>query len=435
MFTSGERRTRLGLAANWRQFALLVAVNAFVGGMVGMERTVLPLLGEAEFGLRSATVVLSFVATFGAAKALANLFAGRLSERFSRKSVLVVGWLLGVPVPFILIWAPSWGWIIGANVLLGLNQGLAWSMTVNMKIDLAGPQRRGLALGLNEAAGYLAVAAAAYLTGVIAQEHGLRPEPFYLGIAFAGAGLAMSALLVRDTAVHVGLEASALERQAPTPLRRAFADATWRTRRLVGVSQAGFVNNLNDALAWGLFPLFFASRGLSIERIAVLAAAYPLIWGFLQLGTGWLSDTTGRRPLIVGGMLLQGAAVLLVAAGNGFALWLPAVSLLGIGTAMVYPVLLAAVVDAVHPEARAGYLGVYRFWRDSGAIAGALLAGAVADLLGLAEAIYAVGAITVASGLVAAATVADKKQAWPAAVRPGPAPVGGERNGNRTVCP
>jgi MFS family permease len=398
--------TRLGLRANWRQFALLIAVNAFVGGMVGMERSVVPLLAGEEFGITSTTVAISFVATFGVAKAFANLFAGRLSEAFTRRRTLIAGWLLGVPVPLVLILAPSWHWIVAANALLGLNQGLCWSMTVNMKVDLAGPSRRGFALGLNEAAGYLSVAAAAYLTGVIAERYGLRPEPFYLGIVFAASGLALSALFVKDTREHVNLEAEDHGPEEETvSLRSAFARTTWRDRRLFGLSQAGFVNNLNDALAWGVFPIFFASRGLSLEGVGVLAAMYPLVWGGLQMGTGWLSDVTGREPLIVGGMLLQAVAVSLVGIFDEFEAWLLAVSLLGAGTAMVYPVLLAAIGDAVHPTARATVLGVYRFWRDAGAMAGALGAGVIADAMGFEASIQAVAALTAASGAIAAVTM------------------------------
>jgi MFS family permease len=401
-----RRAPTLGLGANWRQFLLLVAVNAFVGGMVGMERSVVPLLAGEEFGIASKTVAISFVATFGLAKAFANLFAGPLSETFTRRRVLIGGWLIAIPVPFVLIWAPGWYWIVGANALLGLNQGLCWSMTVNMKVDLAGPRRRGLALGLNEAAGYLSLAAAAYLTGLIAERYGLRPEPFYLGIVFAACGLALSALFVKDTRSHVTLEA---EDHGPrvhaASLGPSFIHTTWGDRRLFGLSQAGFVNNLNDALAWGVFPLFFVSQGLSLERVGVLAAMYPLVWGGLQMGTGWLSDFVGRSPLIIVGMLLQAGALSLVGLFDNFGAWLFAVSLLGAGTAMVYPVLLAAIGDAVHPSARATVLGVYRFWRDAGAMTGALAAGLVADVMGFQTSIQAVAALTAASGVVAAATL------------------------------
>jgi MFS family permease len=403
--STGQRIT-LGLGANWRQFALLVAVNAFVGGMIGLERTIVPVLAKEEFGIASKTAAVSFIATFGLAKAIANLFAGRLSERYRRKSVLVAGWLFGLPVPFLLIWAPSWGWIIGANVLLGLNQGLAWSMTVNMKVDLVGPKRRGLALGLNEAAGYLAVAAAAFLTGVIAQHWGLRPEPFYLGIGFAACGLALSLLFVRDTAPFVEMEVAQHPDSAPRmSLRRSFAETTWRRPELFGVSQAGFVNNLNDALAWGIFPIFFVSQGLSLDRVAILAAAYPLVWGALQIPAGWSSDFIGRKLVVVAGMLVQGAAIALVASGDSFETWLAAVMVLGVGTALVYPTLLAAIGDAVHPAERATSLGVYRFWRDTGAMAGALVAGILADEFGLVSAINTIALLTILSGVVAAVTM------------------------------
>ncbi len=396
----------LGLRANWQQFALLVAVNAFVGGMVGLERSILPLLAKDEFGITSKTAAVSFIATFGLAKALTNLFAGSLSERFGRRRILIAGWMAALPVPFMIIFAPSWGWIIAANAFLGINQGLAWSMTVNMKIDLVGPRRRGMALGFNEAAGYLSVAAAAFLAGVIAQRWGLRPEPFYLGIAFAACGLAISVLFVRDTAHHVLLEAVVpVQRQA---LSQGFADATWRRPALFGASQAGFMNNLNDGLVWGVFPLLFVSKGLRLNEIAFLAASYPLVWGGLQLVTGWVSDWTGRKPLVVCGMLIQGGAIAMAAAADGFDLWLVALILLGIGTAMVYPTLLAAVGDVVRPRDRATTLGVYRFWRDAGSMTGALAGGVLADRFGFGTALNVVAALTAASGVFALFTMAGR---------------------------
>ncbi len=410
----GPAALRLGLGANWRQFALLVAVNAFVGGMVGIERAILPAVAATDFGITSTTVAVSFIATFGLAKAVANLAAGRLSGRFSRRWLLIAGWLFGLPAPVLIIWAPSWAWVIAANVLLGVNQGLCWSMTVNMKMDLVGPRRRGLALGFNEAAGYMAVAVAAFLSGIIADRFGVRPAPFYLGVAFAAAGLGLSVLFVRDTAPFVAAEAAGHTSQPrPPSLVHSFAEATWRRPALVGATQAGFVNNLNDGLAWGIFPIFFATRGLALGRIALLAAAYPLVWGALQLGTGWASDMLGRRPLIVWGMVLQGVAVALVGIGDSFGAWLAGVLLLGMGTAMVYPTLLAAIGDAVHPHERSTTLGVYRFWRDAGAMVGALGAGVLADLFGLGVAIQAVAALTVASGIVAALTLGRRPAAVP----------------------
>ena len=397
----------LGLRANWRQFWLLVLVNAFVGAMVGLERTVLPLLAQVEFGLASKSAVLSFIATFGVVKALTNLVAGRLSDSYGRKHVLLAGWLVGLPVPFLVMWAPSWSWIVFANVLLGINQGLAWSMTVIMKIDLVGSKQRGLAMGLNEFAGYLAVALAALGTGYLAQAYGLRPEPFYLGIACAAAGLALSLLFVRETRHHVALEAkdftspSGVSGQGTGPTtREIFARASWRDPALSSASQAGMVNNLNDGLAWGLFPLFFAAAGLDVAQIGVLSFTYPAVWGLLQLWTGALSDSWGRKRLIAGGMLAQSGALATIALVRGFWPWLGAAALLGAGTAMVYPTLLAAVGDVAHPPWRASAVGVYRFWRDSGYAVGALLAGALADLFGMAWSIGAVALLTFASGLL-----------------------------------
>ena len=396
-----------GLRANWRQFWLLVLVNAFVGAMVGMERTVLPLLAQVEFGLASKSAVLSFIATFGVVKALTNFFAGRLGDAYGRKRVLVTGWIFGLPVPFLVMWAPSWSWIVFANVLLGINQGLAWSTTVIMKIDLVGPRQRGLAMGINEFAGYLAVALAALGTGYLAQAYRLRPEPFYLGIACAAAGLALSLLFVRETRHHVALEAKhfpslsdgAGDGAEPTT-RGLLVRASWRDPALSSASHAGMVNNLNDGVAWGLFPLFFAAAGLDVAQIGILSFVYPAVWGVLQLGTGALSDRWGRKRLITGGMLLQGGALAAIALVRGFWLWVGATALLGVGTAMVYPTLLAAVGDVAHPRWRASAVGVYRLWRDSGYAVGALLAGALADLFGMARAIGAVAVLTFASGLL-----------------------------------
>ncbi|MGH7539670.1 MAG: MFS transporter, partial [Gemmatimonadota bacterium] len=382
------------------QFSLLVLVNVFVGGMVGLERVAVPLLAEEEFGLASRTVALSFIASFGLVKAFANYFAGRASERLGRKRVLVAGWVAALPVPFLVIWAPAWEWIVAANVLLGLNQGLAWSTTVIMKIDLVGPRRRGLAMGLNEAAGYLAVAGAAFWSGEIAARYGLRPEPFYLGIVLAALGLAFSLLAVRETRGHALLEAGEDPRvdtgrpgsHAPAG-RRIFATTSWRDPALASCSQAGLMNNLNDGMAWGLFPLLFAAGRLSVEQIGVLVAVYPATWGLAQLGTGALSDRWGRKPLIAGGMALQGVALLALAGTAGYAPWLVASIGLGLGTAMAYPTLLAAIGDRADPSWRASAVGVYRLWRDLGYVAGAGLAGALADRFGIPFAIGVIGAL------------------------------------------
>lgn len=403
----------LGLGDNWRQFDLLVTVNLFVGGMIGMERSILPGLAEAEFGVTSKTAIVSFIATFGLAKAVTNLVAGSLARKVTRRRILITGWLFAIPVPFMLIWAPSWGWVIAANVLLGINQGLAWSMTVNMKMDLVGTRWRGLALGFNEAAGYTSLAAMAFITGIVAENYGLRPEPFYLGIGIAAIALAISVLLVRDTAPHLALEhtISATASLEPSSFRRSFADVTWRKSYLFGITQAGLVKNLNDGVAWGVFPLYFASQGLELNRIATLVAVYPLVWGCLQSATGWASDLLGRKQLIVAGMVLQGVAISLTGAFDSFPVWIVSMSLLGFGTALVYPTLLAAIGDAVPAIDRSTALGVYRFWRDSGFIVGALMAGAFADLFGFGVAIQIVAGVTVASGVVATMTVRGSRAA------------------------
>ena len=408
---AGGGAPRLGLRANLAQFSLLVAVNALVGGMLGQERTVLPLLADVEFGLTAHTAALTFILAFGATKAAANYVAGTLSDRYGRKPVLVIGWLIGLPVPLLLIWAPSWAWVVAANVLLGINQGLTWSTTVIMKIDLVGPARRGLAMGLNEAAGYLAVAATALATGYLAARYGLRPQPFYLGVAYAALGIGLSTLAVRETRAHAHLEARTHPTRADGRHDHLHADLTdrqvltqtsFREPALSAASQAGLVNNLNDGLAWGLFPVLFAAAGLSVAQIGVLAALYPAVWGLGQLVTGALSDRTGRKPLITAGMLLQAAALAIVAASHTFALWALAAVLLGAGTAMVYPTLLAAVGDVAHPRWRARAIGVYRLWRDGGFAVGALAAGLLADAFGIATAVWAVAAVTAASGLVVA---------------------------------
>jgi MFS family permease len=412
---SGARGISLGLRANWPQFTLLVLINAFVGGMVGIERTVVPLIGAEEFHLASTTLVISFIVSFGVVKACANLVSGHFADVWGRKRVLILGWLVGLPVPFMIMWGPSWGWVIAANALLGVNQGFAWSMTVIMKVDLVGPRSRGLAVGLNEFAGYLAVGTTAFLTGYLASEYGLRPVPIYLGVAYAVLGTALSVVLVRDTREHVRLEIGhAPKSPSEISFREIFTLTSFRDRNLFAASQAGLVNNLNDGMSWGIFPLFFAGFGLGVERIGILKAVYPATWGILQVATGPLSDRWGRKGLIVGGMWVQAGGLLLTAFTSTFAFWLAGSLLLGIGTAMVYPSLIAAVSDASHPTWRARSLSVYRFWRDLGYAIGALSAGLIADLLGMSAAIAIIGVLTFASGTVVALAMREHRAAPPA---------------------
>jgi MFS family permease len=408
-----ERRLELGLRENLAQFSLLVAINAFVGAMVGLERSTLPLIGSADFGLASKAAVLSFIVAFGLAKALTNLGAGVLAQRLGRRHLLIAGWAIALPVPLLIAVAPSWGWVVAANVLLGINQGLAWSMTVVMKIDLVGPERRGFALGLNEAAGYGGVAVAAAVSGWLAAEFAPRDVLVAAGAGIALIALVLSAVFVRDTAAHVALEqrghAGGAER---TPsLREAFADASWRVPALRSCSQAGLVNNLNDALAWGLVPLFLAAHGADVGEIGLVAGIYPAVWGVGQIWTGHWSDRIGRKPPIVGGMLLQAAALVVLAVSDGaVGVAALAATLLGIGTALVYPTLIAAISDAVAPVARAPAVGIYRFWRDMGYVVGGLLAGAVADALGYGGAIAIVAGLTTASGLWVAWDLPARRQ-------------------------
>lgn len=412
--TDGNPPIQLGLRANWRQFWLLVLVNAFVGSMIGLERTVVPLLAQEEFGLAAASAATSFIVSFGLVKAFANLFAGRFSDRVGRKQLLVIGWLFALPVPLIIILAPSWWWIVFANALLGINQGFTWSTTIIMKIDLVGPVRRGLAMGLNEFAGYIALAGSALLTGWLAASYGLRPEPFLIGFVIAVAGLLLSIFAVRETRGHAQLEsrlrvpgATTAPAGQPT-FWTVFAQTSWRDRNLFSCSQAGLVNNLNDGLAWGLLPLFFAAGGLSVGRIGVLAAIYPAVWGVAQLGTGLASDRLGRKWLIAAGMWVQAVAIAIIVLLDGFTAWAWAAAALGLGTAMVYPTLLAAIADNTSPDTRGSTVGVYRLWRDSGYAAGALMAGMVADALGLDWAIWSVAALTLASGFVVAAVMRER---------------------------
>ena len=392
--------TRLGIQENAAQFALLVLINGFVGAMVGMERSILPALAEEEFHQVARVAVLSFIGVFGLAKALANVFAGSWADKTGRKRVLVAGWLIATPVPFLLMWAPSWSWILAANALLGVSQGLSWSAAVIMKIDLAGPKRRGLAMGLNEAAGYLAVAFSAAATGWVAAEFGLRPEPFMLGVGYVVAGLGLTLLFVRETSDHAAHEQHSTA-QAPDPgwtARAVFVETSVKDRNLSAFSQAGLVNNLNDGMAWGLFPLMFMASGLSLSEVGVLAAIYPAVWGFGQLLTGAWSDHVGRKRLIVGGMWLQALGIATVGAVGSFGGYALGMALLGAGTAMVYPTLLAGISDVAEPAWRATAVGVYRWWRDLGYVVGAIVAGVVADALGFGAAVQVVAVLTFLSG-------------------------------------
>lgn len=413
----------LGLQANWRQFTLLVVINAFVGAMVGLERTVVPLIAEADFGLVSRAIVLSFLVSFGTVKALANLFAGRMSDRLGRKHILVAGWLAGLPVPFLISFAPTWNWVVFANVLLGINQGLCWSTTVIMKIDLVGPKQRGLAMGLNEFAGYLAVSFSALMTGYLAARYGLRPAPFYPGIAFAALGLLFSIFFVKETRAHARHEAQTNSlplstNPSPGQENLSFAQilllTSWKDRALFAASQAGMVNNLNDGMVWGLVPIFLAGAGLPLEQIGLIAAIYPGVWALSQIATGALSDRWGRKGMIASGMWIQAIGIGLFVVGKSFSAWAGAAALLGIGTGMVYPTLVAAVSDVAHPEWRASAVGVYRLWRDGGYAVGALLSGALADagdaagigdaigITGIPFAMAVIAALTFLSGIIVA---------------------------------
>lgn len=399
---------KLGLKENWQQFTLLILVNCFVGGMVGLERTIVPLVGTEEFKIGSDLVIFSFIIAFGVVKAFTNLLSGVLADKYTRKKVLILGWVVGLPVPFMLAWGPSWPWIIAANVLLGISQGLAWSMTVNMKIDLVGPKKRGLAMGLNEAAGYGMVGLTALLTGYIASRYGLRPQPFYIGIFYSIAGFLMSILVIRDTRKYAQLESSQItittsgELAHKPNLLWVFKETSLKNKNLFAVSQAGLINNLNDGMSWGVFPLLFISAGVTLEGVGWIKAVYPVVWGVGQIITGPLADRIGRKPLIVWGMIIQALGHLVI--GLRFLPPLPSgltgSILLGIGTAMVYPALLAAVSDAAHPSWRASSLGVYRFWRDIGYAVGALMAGIVANLLGMIWAVHVAGLVTFLSGIV-----------------------------------
>ena len=417
--TANSRGIELGLRQNAAQFAILVAINALVGGMVGQQQTVLPLLATNEFGLTGYTFMFTYVVAFGITKAAANYVAGTFSDRYGRKPVLVAGWLFAIPVPLMLIWAPNWGWVVAANVLLGINQGLTWSTTVIMKIDLVGPKQRGLAMGLNEAAGYGAVALTSMAAGYLAAEYGLRPAPFLLGLSYTALALGLSTLAVRETHHHAKVEAAAHSPRADglhdhlhgeLSNRDVFLQTSFREPALSSASQAGLVNNLNFGLSWGLFPLLFASSGLPVGQIGLLFALYPAVWGVGQLFTGALSDRWGRKHLITTGMFTQAAALATIAAADAFALWAAGTMLLGAGTAMVYPTLLATIGDVAHPFWRGRSVGVYRVWRDLGYAVGALMGGIVADLWGLRTAVWVAVAVTVVSGLTVAIRMYETHQ-------------------------
>jgi MFS family permease len=390
-------QVKLGLTENWKQFTLLVIINAFVGGMIGLERTIIPRIAEADFGLAAKTAILSFIVVFGLTKAVTNYYTGALANRLGRKNLLVAGWILALPVPLLLIHAPSWNWIIAANIFLGASQGLTWSSTVVMKIDLVGERERGLAMGLNEFAGYLSLAGVAFVTGWMADRYGLRPYPFYLGIGLAGAGLLMSWLFAADTHHHVQLEATT---SAVPRLTQLFWQTTWKHTNLGSVTQAGLVNNLNDGMAWGLFPLLLASKGFDLRDTGTIVAVYPAVWGIGQLFTGRLADTYCKRTLLFLGMFMQGVALLTMAWADSFAGFVALSSLLGIGTAVVYPTFLAAISDDTHPDQRPKSLGIFRLWRDLGYAIGAVLTGLIADRYGLIAPMYAIGLLTIVSAFV-----------------------------------
>ncbi|HPQ99626.1 MAG TPA: MFS transporter [Saprospiraceae bacterium] len=388
---------KLGLRENWKQFTILVVINALVGGMVGLERSILPGIAEQDFDLTAKSAILTFIVVFGISKAITNYYAGILASRFGRKKLLVAGWMAGIPVPLILMFATGWNGIIAANVLLGINQGLTWSSTVVMKIDLVGPKERGLAMGINESAGYLAVGATAFLTGWIASESGLRPYPFYLGLFFVIAGLFGSLLLVKDTTHHVELEN---ESTTIPVLRNVFLDTSWRQPTLGAITQAGLVNNLNDGMIWGLLPLLLKHKGFSLTQIGSIVAIYPVVWGLLQLGTGKLADVWNKKDMLIGGMLLQGMAIISMVWAFSFNAFMVLSILLGLGTALVYPTFLAAITQNTPPQQRAGSIGVFRLWRDLGYAVGALLTGAIADRFGMVEAIGWTGTITLLSAVI-----------------------------------
>lgn len=392
-----EMKVQLGLKENWQQFTLLVVINAFVGGMIGLERTIIPQIAEADFGLAARSAILSFIVVFGITKAITNYYTGVLANKFGRKRLLLIGWLFAIPVPVMLMYATSWNWIIAANILLGINQGLSWSSTVVMKIDLVGEKNRGFAMGLNEFAGYLALAAIAFTTGWIAHEYGLRPYPFYVGIGMTLAGLLLTMFFVKDTNKHVLLEATY---SSVPKLQNIFWETTWKHKDLGSITQAGLANNLNDGMVWGLFPLLLVAKGFNLQETGIIVATYPAVWGIGQLFTGPLADKYCKRNLLFSGMLLQGIALIAMTLANSFSAFVVLSSFLGIGTAIVYPTFLAAVSDHTHPEQRPKSIGIFRLWRDLGYAFGAILTGLIADRYGLVAPVFAIGLLTVASALI-----------------------------------
>lgn len=395
--TVKAQKVTLGLKENWKQFTLLVLINGFVGGMVGLERTILPEIAEVDFGMAAKTAILSFIVVFGIVKAFSNYYAGALADNIGRRKLLIIGWLFALPVPFLLMFAQSWGWIIAANIFLGINQGLAWSSTVVMKIDLVGERNRGLAMGLNESAGYVSVALVAFLTGWIASEYGLRPYPFYIGIGFAVLGLMGSWLLINDTMHHVNSESRT---SAVPKLKRLFAETTWKHKDLASVTQAGLINNLNDGLVWGLLPILLADLSFSLDRIGVITGVYPAVWGIGQLATGKMADHLSKKKMLFWGMLLQGLTLVLMAWAVSYLQFILLSFTLGLGTAIVYPTFLAAVAEITHPHQRAQSIGIFRLWRDLGYAIGALLTGILADWFGIYTAVLAIGILTFASAWI-----------------------------------
>ena len=402
-----SKSVELGLKNNWRQFTLLVVINAFVGGMVGLERSILPQIAEVDFGIAAKTSILSFIIVFGFTKALTNYFTGVLANKFGRKNLLVTGWLFALPIPFILIYADSWNWIVFANILLGINQGLTWSSTVVMKIDLVGDKNRGLAMGINESAGYLAVGVVAFLTGWIASEYGLRPYPFYLGFAFAGLGLLGSWLFVKDTVHHVAKETTT---SSIKKLKNIFWETTWKDRNLGSISQAGLVNNLNDGMVWGLFPILLAGKGFELAQIAVIIAVYPVVWGLGQLFTGKMADHFSKKNMLFWGMLMQGVTLLLLIFSQTYQHFIVLSVFLGLGTAIVYPTFLAGMGDYTHPQQRAASIGVFRLWRDSGYAFGAILTGIIADTMGILTSIGVIAGLTIVSSFIILIRMRDPRK-------------------------